>query len=254
MAGGLALTWFAAQVATSTRRVPPVHLEGGAAVARVREPVNDVARQAGLLQGEASARSVLEAYWGGKWPEIEKALLADGADLDRHFVLTPWDEVEEALREEMVELPEDAKEDFVETKVRWPAENVFQWLGEEYRRPETFTESHMYELESLVDPINEELSGLAWYYLEQTSAAMRLLWSQGRIVRAPFSTTGAPSPYPKDNAFLSRSMASGSGWSLTVSLDRDEFADVLAIQKEMRTLRKKRDAVIRQFFQDFESR
>lgn len=253
VAGGLALAWFVAEAATSTRRVPPVVFEEGRTEGSIAMQASPGPRLPEPLPERPIARSVLEQYWGDEWSEIEEALLAEGADLDRPFDLAPWERVEEELREKVVEFSEETKESWVDTHVKWPSENVFEWLGEEFRRPEGFTESDMYELASVVDPINEELTGLAWHYVDEVSAAMKVLWSQGRFVRAPLSTAGAPSPY-SDNSFLTRTMASETGWSITVSLDRDEFSDVLAIQHDMRALRKKRERAIRRFFQDFESR
>lgn len=221
---------------------PPAPAEASAADRSVREPI-PVAPQS---EPETVA-STLEEYWGERWPEIRQKLEDEGRDLNAPFHLVPWEEVCDSIATGLTEIPAETKEKMAKGYVDWPEPLTYEWLVDNFGVPSSFTPSDVHEAEAIVQQVNTELDSVARDYVDQLELAMKWCWGRGKIVKAPFCTTGAPSPFGEET-FFSKSLASGTGWTVTVALERSEFPDLLEVRDRMKGLRRQREGSLNKFF------
>ena len=196
-----------------------------------------------LDQPAASARAFLAEYYGERWPEIQARMEAKGAKLDVPYTPHSWEEVEPEFRQQAV-LEEAARARLLKDRAYWTDELSNERLRGAFQESGSFEldESQLAELEQVIAPDMFEYETTGQAYCDQLDLHIRAAWEQGRYLRAPFTTVGLSDKF----GFYSAAMG-GNGWSVVLTLEQDDYPDLLALQEEMQASVQRRDRLVHQF-------
>lgn len=184
-------------------------------------------------------REFLSEYWGERWPDVERAILASDLDLNKPIEIVPWEVAAERLSDE-VPLSEAEWRAAVETQVGWHNDTYDttydQWIRSTFGVGGGFDEVEIRGLEEVCRSYNEQLRSLGELYATQLDAHLMDRWSTGAFVKAPLSTHGVS----KEMGFYSTSTAA-EGWSYVITLKIEDCPDIAQTKEEVARLREERD-------------
>lgn len=184
----------------------------------------------------------LARFHGADWPERRKFLVEEGFVLEGRPPLPPWSEVEDALGEKLLVLPETRAHILAEA-VDWPEELTNEWIQQRFAHGFELSDLDKAELEELVGPVHAELRSVVERYLDDLDAAIAHQFALGKVVRAPFTTVGMPGP-PSEGHFYS-SAQSHRGWTCKLSLAAADFPHVTAAQADIQDRKRQRNQLVR---------
>lgn len=192
-----------------------------------------------------TAEEFLAEYWGDAWPQVREALIAKGKDLDQPFSPQPWEEVEDALRDELTRLSEDEVAGYEGAYVAWPQEPTVEWVEQTYHPQAPVDAFDLAEIERIAEPFVEEARRQFGEFVSSLEAALRTEWDQGRYLRAPMTTTGAPRRDDRP-AFFGTAGGAG-GWAAGIALMKEDYPEIHGLTQSMLDLRRRRDQAIRRY-------
>ncbi|MCC7012899.1 MAG: hypothetical protein IT454_10085 [Planctomycetes bacterium] len=190
-------------------------------------------------------RDVLREFWGESWAEIEARLEASGRNLDTVAVFTPWEEAK-ALLEPHACLPGGTREALFDNRVQWPDELTHASLRSALgmKLPENLSDEDIGRIALAAEPFNVDLRAKAEAYVTGLDSVLRDQWRRDRFQRSPFTTDGLAPPHPLP--FYSTS-AAGGGWSVVLSITKEEHPEFAALDAEIKHLKGARRDAVREY-------
>jgi len=214
----------------------------------LEQPEEDLAIEEGTPEPATTARMYLQEYWGDRWPEIEQAMLKAKIDLDQPYEPVPWEVASRVLEPMALLTPEERDNATVKNICRWPTDleprAMLDWIRNEYLVPSSLEldTADLLAIEDNVRGSNEELKQLADEYFDRIDFYTMEKWNSGDFVKAPFGTIGVS----KTLGFHSKT-AAASGWSFVITLQREQYPDMVELQNRAALLREKRDQAVAQY-------
>lgn len=194
-----------------------------------------------------TGREALESLWGPLSDDEIAKLAEEGIQLDQELILPPWEEVESALRAQLVEMGEEEMAKKVESKVDWtsPAtgDDLKARFGDVVRKGSELSEHTVAEANRIADRYNQDLRLLAENYVAGLRSALEATWNSGNIEKSPLTTVLIPRQPGK---VFHAGAAASKGWAVKILLYRDEFPEVYGLSAQLSTTRQQRDRDIRQ--------
>jgi len=192
-----------------------------------------------------TAREFLAQYYGERWAEIEPKLTAPG--LDEPYRFTPWESVAPEFARKVGVEPEH-RAAMVRDQLRWAEPLDAAWLHERFPLggwDGTLDEADLVAIQTLVEPLHEELRARAEILADRTELHLQEMWQLGTYQRAPFTTMGLA----EARGFHSQSIG-GYGWAVTLTLTREAFPDIEPLEKELLGLCEQRDLLVIRYLRE----
>lgn len=187
----------------------------------------------------STVREELSAYWGAKWPDIEREMTKAGLQLDVPYEGLTWEEASLGF-EALLPLNEEEVAAQVRDTIQWPEEVSSDWLRSEYGYSGALSEGKKARIDELARPYREPLVSLGEEIARQIDFVSRLKWQNGDFLKAPYSTIGqAPQV-----GFHSAAYA-GNGWAIAITLTEEDYPDIAGLISKAARMRDARDDAVR---------
>ena len=215
-----------------------------------RSPLSGMAE---VHSSDRPAREVLAEYWGSLWPEVQLALAEEGVDLDGDLSFPAWESVKADAMRKLTVLAPEYRDALLTSDVRYPEVLSADWVLSRFKFREPLpadlsVAENLTAIDEIASKYNWKIEGFSKQYADQLQWALEDLWEMDRIIRAPLSTRGAPSPYAEGKTLIDVAGNHGS-WAIAISVEADQFP-LLAQQKAQITrMRRARDAEIRTYLE-----
>lgn len=191
---------------------------------------------------EGSKAAVLADFWGDEWEEAKARLLAKGRSLEGTLRYRPWEEVEPRLAKKIL-IPDEELPSHISGHRQWQDPLTPKFLEAEFGFPKDLDAVTIEEVKGLVESWNLQIDDLSYQKFAAQNDALRAKWNAGDYKYSPYSTAACQSG-------LSGSMVSRSaghwGWAAKISLGRDEFPEIVALDDEIvRLILERNEALLR---------
>ncbi len=211
----------------------------------------------GLDVQPEDSQELLAAHWGDRWESVRTQLKAEGKLDDLPAELQPWDEIS-LIHQQVLTVTSDGQRDmFYRGLMSWPglefdddvyapladyAEATPSTLAKHLNMPELadLDQEQVYLLEQRFADTNAELDGMIRSYMEGLAGVVSQRFRTGTIEHAPISLPTDHTAYTGKRSFFWRSTNAGD-WSSQIQLYEDEYPDLAAIDRQIRTKRKQRE-------------
>lgn len=211
--------------------------------ARVAEPIPGPETGDRSTPPPSSARDFLCQYYGERWKELEARIEKAGVDLDVPYQFHPWEEAAPKFQA-LMSANDDQESGRRQAILQWPEVLTDEWLHRHVVLGQRFTtaEEDLAAIEALLTDLNASLALLAEDYARRLDGIVHQRWNTGNYLKAPFTTMGLS----EEKGFFSISHG-GWGWGVTITLKREDYPDMVAIEEEASLLQEQRELRIRDY-------
>lgn len=212
-----------------------------------------------LFAGYDSPRQFLEAYWGGRWPEVAAELDKESAwpsveAFDVHNI-ADWEEAKGELLAKILGVVDTTRDGLLANLCPMGLKcDAFPWSARAYNPDNKVLDAAARTaVSTLGATYNERIDAAIEVYLDNKKDAYNDQFRReppATFCRHPILLPGfAAPPYPGNDS-IEYKMASGAGWTVYVALRRSDYPLVDQLWQDAKQLCAERDTALKDLIRD----
>ncbi|MEX1024010.1 MAG: hypothetical protein WD226_02935 [Planctomycetota bacterium] len=190
------------------------------------------------------ARTALEEHFGEAWPKAHERLLAAGLNIDIPILLSPWDDVQDAIAAKIIPTLEEFDAQ-VALKIGWSIPLMALTLENQFNFHAPIDDDQLGELETIVADVNAEMIEVARSLHIVEMAAVQRAWNSGQYERSPLTTMALPKDSTGDCAIVR--VAGHGGWSAWLCVSRLDAPERDVLVQQLGDLSRRRRKLVEAF-------